>query len=95
MCIKNNYKENYYTIGFNSNISDIDRQDINIETGCYPEIYTDLQPLIVLLFSELNMKSSIKENVWEDRFKYINELNKLGHNISTDKNTIHIEKKSI
>ena len=94
LCIKNNYKENYYTIGFNSNISDIDRQNINIETGCYPEIYTDLQPLIVLLLSELNIISSIKENVWEDRFKYINELNKLGHNISTDKNTIYIKKKN-
>jgi len=90
--VPNKYKENYYTISFNHNITNTIK-NLKIETGYYPDIYTDLQPLIVLLLSELEICSNLKENVWEDRYKYIKGLNRMGHLITEENGILYIKKK--
>ena len=90
--VPNKDKENYYTIIFNRSITNT-FENLKIETGYYPEIYTDLQPLIVLLLSELEICSSLKENVWEDRYKYIKDLNRMGHLITKKNDILFIREK--
>jgi UDP-N-acetylglucosamine 1-carboxyvinyltransferase len=49
-----------------------------IKTLPYPGFPTDLQPQIGVVLSLSNGTSIINENVWESRFQYTNELNKMG-----------------
>ena len=50
----------------------------------YPGFPTDLQAQIVALLSTVNSHSTVTEDVWEHRFQYVDELRKMGANISTD-----------
>lgn len=54
----------------------------NITTLPYPGFPTDLQPQFGTVFSVSNGTSTITENIWESRFLYTQELNKMGANIS-------------
>ncbi len=51
---------------------------INIETQPYPGFPTDLQSIIVATLIKANGISNVTENIFENRFKYVQELNKLG-----------------
>lgn len=53
----------------------------NITTMPYPGFPTDLQPQIGVCLSLANGTSIINEGIWESRFQYTNELNKMGANI--------------
>ena len=53
----------------------------NITTMPYPGFPTDLQPQIGVALSLSNGTSIINEGIWESRFQYTNELNKMGANI--------------
>lgn len=53
----------------------------NITTMPYPGFPTDLQPQIGICLSLANGTSIINEGIWESRFQYTNELNKMGANI--------------
>lgn len=68
-----------------SNYSNI-LNNYNITTGPYPEFPTDMQPQIVALLSIANGTSIIKEQVWNNRYKYVKELIKMGANISINSN---------
>ena len=50
----------------------------NIKTLPYPGFPTDLQPQIGVALSIANGTSIINESIWESRFQYTNELNKMG-----------------
>lgn len=54
---------------------------VNIQTLPYPGFPTDLQQPMTVLLSSLNGESTVVEGVSEDRFKYVNEINKMGANI--------------
>ena len=53
-----------------------------IKTQPYPGFPTDLQPQIGVCLSIANGTSIIKEGIWESRFQYTAELNKMGANIT-------------
>ncbi len=53
-----------------------------IKTLPYPGFPTDLQPQIGVVLSLANGTSIINENIWESRFQYTNELNKMGAKIT-------------
>ena len=53
----------------------------NIKTQPYPGFPTDLQPQIGVCLSVANGTSIIKEGIWESRFQYTAELNKMGAKI--------------
>lgn len=59
---------------------------INISTGWYPGFPTDLQALITVPLSIANGTSTIKENIYEDRFAHVNELVKMGADIKVNNN---------
>ncbi len=56
----------------------------NIKTMPHPGFPTDMQPQIAALLSVAKGTSIINESVWDNRFKYIDELGKMGANISVD-----------
>jgi len=53
----------------------------NIKTLPYPGFPTDLQPQIGVVLSLAKGTSVINESIWESRFQYTYELNKMGANI--------------
>lgn len=56
-------------------------EPVNIKTLPYPGFPTDLQQPMTVLLSTLRGESTVTEGVSEDRFKYVNELIKMGANI--------------
>lgn len=61
-----------------------------IVTGPYPGFPTDMQSQIMSMLIYANGKSSIVENVFENRFMTVGELAKLGANICIQGKTAHI-----
>lgn len=60
-----------------------------IRTGPYPEFPTDMQSQMMSLFMLANGTSIIRETVFEDRYKTVYELEKMGAKIKVDgKNAI-------
>ena len=53
-----------------------------IKTLPYPGFPTDLQPQMGVVLSIANGTSRIIESIWESRFQYTEELNKMGANIT-------------
>ena len=51
---------------------------VSVKTMGYPGFPTDLQPQMAALLSLCQGKSVITENVWENRYQYMEELCKLG-----------------
>ena len=63
---------------------------IKIQTAPYPGFPTDLQAQIMALMSLANGNSQIKENIFENRFMHVPELNRLGANIKVKKDIAFI-----
>lgn len=53
-----------------------------IKTLPYPGFPTDLQPQMGIVLATANGTSIINESIWDSRFQYTAELNKMGANIS-------------
>jgi UDP-N-acetylglucosamine 1-carboxyvinyltransferase len=53
----------------------------NVTTAPYPGFPTDLQPQLGVCLALADGKSVITENIWQSRFQYTVELNKMGANI--------------
>ena len=62
----------------------------NVKTMSYPGFPTDLQPQIAALLSVCQGESVITENVWDNRYQYIEELQKLGAKIKIEGRIAHI-----
>jgi len=56
----------------------------NISTLPFPGFPTDLQPIITVLLSIADGVSVVTENVFENRFMYVDELNRMGAGIKID-----------
>lgn len=54
----------------------------NIETEPYPGFPTDMQPIIGAILTKAEGKSKVTENIFENRFKYSEELIRMGANIN-------------
>ena len=61
-------------------ISDISKS-IELDTREYPGFPTDLQAQMMVLLSLSNSSSVIRENIFENRFMHVPELNRMGANI--------------
>ncbi len=64
---------------------------VNIKTLPYPGFPTDMQPQAVVLLSLAEGTSVITESVWENRFQYVDELRKMGVNVTVDGRNAIIE----
>lgn len=63
----------------------------NVKTMPHPGFPTDMQPQITALLSIVPGTSVVTEAVWDNRFRYIEELRRMGANISVDGRTAVIE----
>ena len=66
-------------------------KNVNVKTMSYPGFPTDLQPQIAALLSTCKGTNIITENVWDNRFQYIDELKRLGANITVEGRVAVIE----
>ena len=64
---------------------------IEIETKPYPGFPTDLQAQIMSLMTLANGNSKIKENIFENRFMHVPELNRLGAKIKVKNDEAFIQ----
>ena len=62
----------------------------NIKTKEYPGVATDLQSQLMVLMCKANGKSSITENIFENRFMHVAELRRLGAKIDVKNNKAYI-----
>ena len=72
-------------------IADKPLEKIKVNTMPYPGFPTDLQPQIVTLLTVANGTSIVTENVWDNRFQYINQLTRMGAQITVDGRVAVIE----
>ena len=66
-------------------------QKANVKTMPYPGFPTDMQPQIAAVLTLAQGTSLINENVWNNRFKYVDELKRLGAQIQVDGKVAIIE----
>tara|TARA_Y100001954_G_C15601630_1_gene498297 strand:- start:162 stop:815 length:654 start_codon:yes stop_codon:yes gene_type:complete len=57
-------------------------RNMKIKTAPYPGFPTDLQAQIMVLLCKANKNSIIEENIFENRFMHVAELNRMGAQIS-------------
>ena len=56
-------------------------KSVNLDTKPYPGFPTDLQAQIMVLMTRAEGISTIKENIFENRFMHVSELRRMGANI--------------
>ena len=66
-------------------------QRINVKTMPHPGFPTDMQPQMAAMLTMARGTSIITEGVWDNRFKYVDELNRLGARITVDGKVAVIE----
>ena len=66
-------------------------QKINVKTMPHPGFPTDMQPQMAAMLTMAEGTSIITEGVWDNRFKYVDELNRLGAKITVDGKVAVIE----
>ena len=66
-------------------------KSINLKTSPYPGFPTDLQAQMMVLLCRANKKSHIREEIFENRFMHVAELNRMGAKISISGNKATIE----
>lgn len=57
---------------------------INFIALPYPGFPTDMQPQLVTFLSTISGTSTAREGVWDNRFRYVNQLNRMGANIRVE-----------
>ena len=67
-------------------IGNKDIKSINIKTSPYPGFPTDLQAQFMVLMCKANSTSIIQEDIFENRFMHVAELNRMGARISISGN---------
>jgi UDP-N-acetylglucosamine 1-carboxyvinyltransferase len=65
-------------------VSDGKLQNINIQTVYYPGFPTDMHPQFAVLLCIADGIGNIHEGVWQNRFRYTEELTKMGAKIMVD-----------
>ncbi|MBR4169684.1 MAG: UDP-N-acetylglucosamine 1-carboxyvinyltransferase [Lachnospiraceae bacterium] len=63
----------------------------NVKTLPYPGFPTDMQPQIAVTLALSNGTSVVTESIFENRFKYVDELSRMGGRVKVEGNTAIIE----
>ena len=66
--------------------SDRPLRSAKIKTLPYPGFPTDMQPQIAVVLATAKGTSTVNETIFENRFKYVDELNRMGTSISVEGN---------
>lgn len=67
---------------------------VEVETSPYPGFPTDLQAQLTALLTQANGSSRVTENIFNNRFQHIKELNKLGARIEVKNNVATVKGKT-
>jgi len=59
-------------------------RSIDVQTLPYPGIATDYKPLVITMLSVADDVGIVTENLYPGRFRYVEELQRLGAQIRTD-----------
>ena len=78
-------KKNYLTVKSTKNL-----KNAYITTKPYPGFPTDLQAQMMVLMTKANGISTIRENIFENRFMHVSELRRMGVRIDTNGNKAKI-----
>ena len=70
---------------------DVELKPVDIKTMPYPGFPTDMQAQITGLLSTIKGTSVITETIFENRFMYVQEMNRMGANIKIDGRSAIIE----
>lgn len=62
-------------------------QSVDVETAVYPGFPTDLQQPLVAMMSVADGTSVVKETIFSDRFRYVDELRRMGADIKVEQDT--------
>ena len=87
---KINQKKNEITIKGNKKI-----KNINIKTSPFPGVATDIQAQLMVLLCKANKRSTIKEDIFENRFQSVPELKRMNAKIEVKGNQAIIEGNTI
>ena len=68
-----------------------DIKSLNLKTSPYPGFPTDLQAQLMVLLCKSKKRSVVKEEIFENRFMHVAELNRMGAKIKTKGNKAFIE----
>jgi UDP-N-acetylglucosamine 1-carboxyvinyltransferase len=63
----------------------------NVKTQPYPGFPTDMQPQVTAALCMAQGTSVVTESVWDNRYKYVSELKKMGAQIQVDGKTAVVE----
>jgi UDP-N-acetylglucosamine 1-carboxyvinyltransferase len=63
----------------------------NVKTAPYPGFPTDMQPQIATLLSFADGMSIITEDIWDNRFEYVKQLQNMGANITVNNRIAVVE----
>ncbi len=63
---------------------DTEFKKINFIALPYPGYPTDMQPQLVTFLTTVSGTSTAREGVWDDRFRYVNELKRMGADINVE-----------
>ena len=66
-------------------------QKTNVKTLPYPGFPTDMQPQITTVLSLAEGTSLVTEGVWSTRYRYVDELRRMGASIQVDEKTAVVE----
>ena len=66
-------------------------QKTNVKTLPYPGFPTDMQPQITAVLSLAEGTSLVTESVWNNRYRYVDELKRMGASIQVDGKTAVVE----
>ena len=66
-------------------------QKTNVKTMPYPGFPTDMQPQITAVLSLAQGTSLVTESVWNNRYRYVDELKRMGASIQVDDRTAVVE----
>lgn len=76
------FEEGDDTLLVKSNVSEL--RPVNIKTLPYPGFPTDMNPQTAVLLCSISGVSRINETIFSDRFRYVNELRRMGASIDIE-----------
>ncbi len=59
-------------------------EKLNVKTMPHPGFPTDMQPQMTAMLTMANGTSIVTEGIWDGRFRYVDELKRMGANIQVD-----------
>lgn len=71
--------------------ADAPLRSVNVKTQPYPGFPTDMNPQMCVIMCLANGEGQLREGVWDNRFRYIKELVRMGANITVEPKVAYVK----